>query len=210
MKLRRRMVWACWAVVCLLSPRAGAQSTADALLEAIAGGLDASPVILCEFTQTRRIASLKRPVVASGRLVFARGKGVWWQIERPYRFAYLLASDRVTEVSASGERVSRHVREVPGMAQAGRVFDALLRADLATLRTLFVVVPQGSAARWQAELKPRNPQVAAFVTRLAMKGGRFVEEIELEEANGDRTEIRLRNAHGASELAPADAAEFAP
>ncbi|KAB2838122.1 MAG: outer membrane lipoprotein carrier protein LolA, partial [Burkholderiales bacterium] len=74
----------------------------ERLLETIAAQLDTAPVVVAEFTQTRRISGLNQPVVSSGQVVFARGRGLVWQIERPIRHAYVFSAQGLTEVDAKG------------------------------------------------------------------------------------------------------------
>ncbi|MBI3149391.1 MAG: outer membrane lipoprotein carrier protein LolA [Betaproteobacteria bacterium] len=178
------------------------------LFEDIAAGLDPAAVIVSEFTQTRRIAALKQPVVSSGRVIFARGMGVVWQIERPYRYAYVLGAQGTTEVNAAGERLRRKASDAPALVSVGRVFEALLRADLVQLREHFHIELSGSPRDWRAELVPRESAMAGFMQRLVIKGGRQLAEIELGESNGDSTRIRLRHRESGASLAPADAALF--
>lgn len=200
---RGRMAWL--GLVLTISSATG--FAAD-LLEEIAAGLDPAPVIVSEFTQIRKIAALKQPVVSHGRVVFARGRGVIWQIERPYRYTYVLGSRKIAEIKANGERLEREPREVPGMAQASRVFEALLRADLSFLREQFHSELKGSRQAWVAELLPREAAAAGVVGRLVLKGGRQVNEIEFVETNGDSTVIRLRHSSSTQQLGAADAALF--
>lgn len=204
--LAMRLSFAYCALLCALFAIASAPARAADLLEEIAAGLDPASVIVAEFTQTRRIAALKKPVVSQGRVVFARGKGVIWQIERPYRYAYVLSPRKITEVRANGEKLEREAREVPGMAQASRVFEALLRADLDFLRQEFRIEAEGSPGAWAARLAPRDPAAAGVLGRLAMKGGRQVSEIEFVESNGDSTLLRLRHTFSGQQLGAADAA----
>lgn len=178
------------------------------LLEDIAAGLDPAAVIVSEFTQTRHIAALKQPVVSSGRVIFARGKGVVWQIERPYRYAYVLGSQATTEINAAGDRINRKSGGAPSLAPVSRVFEALLRADLVQLREHFHIELSGTPRDWRAELAPREAALAGFMQRLVIKGGRQLAEIEFGESNGDTTRIRLRHRESGASLAPADAALF--
>ena len=163
------------------------------------------PVVRAEFTQTRQMAAMKRPLVTSGRLVFARQQGVLWQIEQPYRMSYVLGEERIAEIGADGARRERRLRDVPGMAQVSRVLRALFGADTAVLQEHFDVVLRGDAAKWELDLKPKQAQLAQFITGLQVSGGRFIEAIRMDEAGGDTTQIRFRNSQAAT--AP-DAAEL--
>lgn len=191
------------------SASAGALANEDGLLEKIAAALEPAPVIVTEFTQTRRIAGLKQPVVSNGRVVFARGKGLVWQIERPYRYAYVFGANARVEIDAKGERRQRQSGETGGASQGAQVFDALLRGDLAALRGFFDVQVQGSPEAWTAQLRPRRGEVAGVLRQLSLKGGREVKEIALAETSGDFTLITLRLASRGDALSPADAQLFA-
>jgi hypothetical protein len=121
-----------------------------------------------------------------------------WQIEQPYRMSYVLSEEKMVEIGADGSRRERSLREVPGLAQIGRVFSALLGADTAALGKYFDASAQGGTVKWEIELKPRDPQLAQFLTRLQLSGGHFVDSIRIGEAGGDTTQIRFRNTQGAS------------
>jgi hypothetical protein len=174
----------------------------DALAR-IGAQIEQHAVVRAEFTQSKQMASLKRPLVTTGRLVFSRQHGVLWQIEQPYRMSYVLGTERIIEITADGSRRERALRDVPGLAQVGRVFRAMLGADTTALREIFEVSVQGNSAKWDIELKPRQTQLAQFLSGLQLSGGHFVESIRIAEAGGDVTQIRMRNTQGAS--APTEA-----
>lgn len=190
--------------------RAAAPADADTLAR-IGAQIEQHAVVRAEFTQSKRMAALKRPLVTTGHLVFSRRHGVLWQIEQPYRITYVLGEERIVEIAADGTRRERGLRDVPGMAQVGRVFRALLGANTAALGETFTVVVRGDPDKWEIDLKPRQAQLAQFLSGLHLAGGRFVENIRIDENGGagetgqqgskenskDSTQIRLRNAQSA-------------
>jgi hypothetical protein len=166
------------------------------VLVRIGAQIEQHTVVRAEFAQIKQMAALKRPLVNSGRLVFSRRHGVLWQIEQPYRMSYVLGEERIIEISADGARRERSLREIPGLAQVGRVFRAILGANAVALREIFDVSVQGDPTKWEIELKPRQAQLAQFLSSLKLSGGRFVENIRIEEVGGDETQIRFRNTQG--------------
>ena len=76
----------------------------DELLTRIAGQLDKHAVVRAEFSQSKQISGLKRPLQTSGQLIFSRQHGVLWQIEQPYKVGYILGEDKVVEIGADGSR----------------------------------------------------------------------------------------------------------
>lgn len=129
-----------------------------------------------EFVQTKQIAALKRPLVTMGRLTFSRTQGVLWQIEQPYRLSYVFSEERIVEIGSDGKRRVRETREVPGLTQIGRVFRAVLGANSDALREHFEVTAQGYLPKWAIGLKPRQTQLAQYLSGMQLSGGRFVEE----------------------------------
>ena len=179
-----------------------------ATMASIGEQIERQAVIRADFVQTKQMAALKRPLVTSGRLIFARQAGVLWQIEKPYRMSYVLGETRLVEIGADGARRVREARDVPGLAQVGRVFRALLGANDAALRDYFDATVQGDAGHWTMTLKPRAPQLAQYLGALQLSGGRYVDEISIIEAGGDHTRIVFSNSRGSDELEAAEAALF--
>jgi hypothetical protein len=181
----------------LCSFRLSSAAETDTLAR-IASQIEQYPVVRAEFVQSKQMAALKRPLITTGRLTYSRQHGVLWQIEQPYRMSYILGEERIVEIGSDGVRRERGLREVPGLAQVGRVFRAMLGANTAALQEYFDVELRGDTGKWEMSLKPRQAQLAQFLTGMQISGARFVEAIEIGEAGGDHTQIRLRNTQGAS------------
>jgi hypothetical protein len=187
-----------WLIFFLLPLSLQVLSAEPDTLSRIGAQMEQHPVVRAEFMQTKQMSALKRPLVTSGRLVFSRRYGVLWQIEQPYRMSYVLGEERIVEIAADGTRRERGLRDVPGLAQVGRVFRAMLGANTSALRELFVVRVQGGPDKWEIDLTPRQAQLAQFLSGLQLSGGRFVESLSISETGGDMTQIRFRNTQSAS------------
>jgi hypothetical protein len=187
-----------WLIFFLLPLSLQVLSAEPDTLSRIGAQMEQYPVVRAEFIQNKQMPALKRPLVTSGRLVFSRRHGVLWQIEQPYRMSYVLGEEHIIEIAADGTRRERGLRDVPGLAQVGRVFRAMLGANTGVLRELFEVSVQGDPDKWDIELKPRQVQLTHFLSGLQLSGGHFVENIRLSEPGGDTTQIRFRNMYVAS------------
>lgn len=162
-------------------------------LDQLTARLDQARVIHAEFTQTKTLQALKRPLRTSGRVVFARGQGVLWLIDKPYQASYALGAETVTEIGPDGARRVRAAREVPALAQVGRVFEAIFQGDVRGLEEHFEVKVGGDAEKWRVDLTPK-PALERFLKSIAARGGRFLDVIEVEETRGDRTRIEFHDA----------------
>ncbi len=166
--------------------------------------LDQAGVIHADFVQTKTLQALKRPLRTSGQLVFARGQGVLWRIEKPYQASYALSADSVTEIGPDGARRVRAARDVPALAQVGRVFQAIFQGDTQDLAEHFTVTVSGDTGHWRVNLAPK-PELARFLKSIVAHGGHFLDLIEVDEAQGDRTRIEFRNSRLDAPLTDAEA-----
>ena len=180
-----------------------------ALLDALAARFGKTAVVSSEFTQTRTLAALTRPVKSTGRLVYARDRGVIWQIEKPYRATYIIDDARIVEIDANNVRRERSTKEAPAVAEVGRVFRSIVSGDRKTLVEYFRVEATGDPQKWELRLAPRE-KVAPFLKGVVVRGGQFIDHISLTEPSGDRTDLAFERQRADAALAEADARLFAP
>jgi len=171
---------------------------------ALVAQLGAAAIVHVDFTQTRTLAALSRPLKATGSLVLARDQGVIWALKRPAAITYVMGPKGLMVVSADGRKDRRTAREAPMVAQLGQVFQSLIQGDLKGLETFFTVTGSGTPQRWELVLLPR-PQAAAFLKRVQLNGGRVMERIRIEEAAGDRMELSFDHARLEDPLTGAEA-----
>jgi hypothetical protein len=179
------------------------------LLDTLSARFGKTAVVSSEFVQTRTLAALTRPVRSGGRLVYARDRGVIWQIEKPYRATYVLEDARIVEIDANGVRRERSAKEAPAVAEVGRVFRSIVSGDRKTLVEYFRVAALGDPSKWELRLSPRE-KVAPFLKSVVVRGGVFIDYILLVEPSGDATELGFERQRGDAVLAEADARVFAP
>jgi len=161
-----------------------------------------------DFTQTRTLAALSRPLKASGSMVLSRDKGVIWALQRPVTLTYVMGPKGLTVINGDGTRERKTAREAPMVAQVSRIFQALAQGDWHVLDSFFRVTGSGQAEHWEVELLP-NAQAEAFVKRVRITGGRFIDRVRVDEPAGDRTELVFLHQRGDLPLSAAEAALLA-
>lgn len=182
------------------------------VLDKIGVKIQQYPVIRADFTQTKQMPALKRPLVTTGQLTFSRNDGVLWQIFQPYRMSYILGEDKIIEIDANGIRKEKGMRDVPGLAQIGRVFRAMLGADTSALRSYFDISThvgtQGETDKWQLLLKPRQSPLSKALSAIELSGSQFVESIISHETSGDTTTLRFNHTQGVPALSDVESQLF--
>jgi hypothetical protein len=180
----------------LLAPALSAQ---DAAAQALTAHLREAALVHLDFTQTRHLAALSRPLKASGSMVLARDQGVIWALARPVAITYVISPKGMLVVNPDGSEERKSVA-----AQMGRIFLAVTQGDWPALEGLFTVAGEGRPERWSVTLQPK-PQAAPFIKRIRLEGGRFVERIRIDEAGGDRQDLAFEHQRTDAPLTPAEA-----
>jgi len=156
-----------------------AVARAEDLADRIVAQLASYPVVRAEFVQERTVASLTKPVMSSGRLVFSR-EGLTWQVEAPVKAEMVFSANGPSDAGAA-------------QAEIGRLVRALVAGDLRELRQSFDIEPHGDLERWTLQLRPKTLEIAQYLRGIVLAGGQHLEAIDVVEANGDRLKVRMKN-----------------
>lgn len=149
-----------------------------------------APVLRGDFVQEKQVAGFRRPLRSSGRFLLVRGQGLAWDTREPFAGETVLAQGRLYTRDLDGRRrLLLDGAASPGAAAATALLLALLGGDLEALAADFELQERVDDAGWQLLLSPRPGPMQSAFTRLRLAGDRHVREVEVEEANGDRTLI---------------------
>lgn len=164
---------------------------AEDLAERVLARLASYPVVRADFVQERRLPSLARPVMSSGRMVLSREQGLLWQVEEPVKVAMVFTASGAATGGAAQAEMARLVR-------------AILSGDLGELRSTFALEPQGDLERWTIRLLPKARELAQHLRTIELAGGKHLETIAIDEASGERLIVRMHNFTVAAELQAAE------
>lgn len=139
------------------------------------------------FTQTRYLRSMNRPLIASGRFALQQG-ALYWNLEKPFASSLRITADGVSQWQGEDWRPAGTT--AANEAQT-RLFLAFLRADEATLSEYFSITAGGETAAWTLQLLPKTALMRQIFDRIDIRGGAYVEQVILEETQGDKSELRF-------------------
>ena len=145
------------------------------------------------FEQEKRIAGFKNPLRSQGSFLVARGKGVVWTTLKPFPSEVVITGGRILSRQRDGSsRVEVDGREQPALRSVNAMMFALVSGDVAALSSRFNTQVQAKAGNgWTLSLTPKSAALAKAFTRIVLNGDSYVREVEIEEANGDRTHLRF-------------------
>jgi hypothetical protein len=210
MKRRNFLIAAGLAPCAWLESARAAQSDTD-LVRAIAQRLTQGAGLRARFTQKRTMAALNAPQTSRGDVLIARDFGVIWRIAEPYRAAYVIGAQGVTELDPNDMHVlpsGKRTRAASGATQASAMARALASGDLSALYAQFDVRASGSPERWSLLLVPDQPQLRQVISSVRLEGGALLKSLSLNASNGDVTLIEFFDAVPFERLSDSDRAVF--
>lgn len=141
------------------------------------------------FIQTKSIAILRHPLVSDGEFLLVSDRGLYWQIDNPVKIRFLMNSQGIHPLDNSRQSPP------PAISQSlGPIFMAMVSGDVKTLAENFSLYFLGSADKWSIGLKPRSETfIDKAIEYIVLNGGQHIEDINIQESNGDTTQLQLKS-----------------
>lgn len=176
-------------------------------LPQLAAQLGKPAVVRGEFVQEKHLRSLPQPLVSRGHFVLAKQHGLLWLLQTPLRQDYRIDERGIARRDANGWQ---QLPQRSASAQQNRLFLAVLEGDSSGLQRDFDLALSGAADDWTLTLTPRAVLLKQIFDSIEIAGGELVQRIELHEAQGDRTVLRMTRSQPGDSLTDAERADFAP
>lgn len=179
-------------VLCALAFASLITATATAAtFDDVAERIERNPVLRGTFTQEKQVEGFRNPLRSAGHFVLAVEQGVLWETLKPFPSEVALTQTRIASRQPDGSwRIEADATNQPGLAAINATFFALMAGNVAALSTRFegeaTLLPEG---RWQLALTPKPGPLAQAFTALHIEGARFVEQVTLNDTQGDQTRI---------------------
>jgi hypothetical protein len=146
-----------------------------------------------DFVEQHFLAVLKRPVESFGVMTYDAPSRLEKRTVEPRPEKLVLDGDQLT-IERKGHTHVLELRAYPALIPFVESLRATLAGDLPALEREFKVDFAGTPGRWTLMLAPRDASIAKTVSRVRIEGaGDALLEIEILEANGDRSLMTLRD-----------------
>ncbi|MCL2308843.1 MAG: outer membrane lipoprotein carrier protein LolA [Proteobacteria bacterium] len=202
------LLLACFGL-CWLVPALPAQATDLALLTTIQSRLAIDTVIRGDFTQTRQLKGIKKPLIANGSFTVEKTHGVLWRTLKPFPQTTRITQGEILQ--KDGDRVLMNLRadQEPAVNAISRVLFSLFAGDLSALAEYFEYQGQlNGKTGWQVHFTPRDAGLKAVIGALSLEGDNVVRQVTLTSAAGDITRITFSNTVTDSALTADERAQF--
>ncbi|EFO7855739.1 outer membrane lipoprotein carrier protein LolA [Salmonella enterica] len=177
-----------WLVVLpLLSPFVSAVT-----LDELQQRFTEQPVVRAHFDQTRTIKNLPQPLRSQGEMLIARDTGLLWDQKTPFPMLLMLDDKRMVQVINHQPAQVITAENNPQMFQFNHLLRALFQADRKVLEQNFRIDFQDKGqGRWTLRLTPTTTPLDKIFATIDLAGQTWLESIQLNDKQGDRTDIAL-------------------
>lgn len=150
------------------------------------------PVIRAHFDQTRTIKELPQPLRSQGQMLIARDQGLLWDQTSPFPMQLLLDDKRMVQVINGQPPQIITAENNPQIFQFNHLLRALFQADRKVLEQNFrVEFADKGEGRWTLRLTPTTTPLDKIFNTIDLAGQTYLESIQLNDKQGDRTDIAL-------------------
>ncbi|EFE3177234.1 outer membrane lipoprotein carrier protein LolA [Escherichia coli] len=150
------------------------------------------PVIRAHFDQTRTIKDLPQSLRSQGQMLIARDQGLLWDQTSPFPMQLLLDDKRMVQVINGQPPQIITAENNPQMFQFNHLLRALFQADRKVLEQNFrVEFADKGEGRWTLRLTPTTTPLDKIFNTIDLAGKTYLESIQLNDKQGDRTDIAL-------------------
>jgi hypothetical protein len=182
------------AAINLMLPAQAADAPAQWGIERLMQQLSEVQHSQAHFVEHKYLKVLKAPLVLSGTLTYTRPGRLEKRTLKPKPETLAVAGDTLTlEQPARKERRVLKLQDYPVLWGFVESIRATLGGDIGALQRFYRVDLEGGAAKWQLYLVPRDRKMNEIISLIRIGGSQVhVDTIEVQEANGDRSVMKIR------------------
>lgn len=173
------------------------QTDLSALLNSLGKKVSDFKTLKTDFTQEKEMAMFKQKVVLRGRIYIRKPNELAWHVDSPLRYSVLITdrfirqwdedTDKVQEVSLAKNPIFQNVLKQLTVWFSGEYGSLLLDNDIRLVTNAPLVI----------EFKPKESNISRKIIKaitITFRDDRtYLQQIRIQELNGDATTIRFTN-----------------
>ncbi len=165
-------------------------------------------IVSGEFRQQRQLTGLPRALESSGRFVFWRGHGLYWETLLPfYQATTFTVGDVIHWTSENGPPLDAGPED-PVQNYVSKVMLSLFSADPGALDRFFASQWRSVDDDWSLQLEPAHEGVARVIKTIRLEGDQYLRRLSVTSANGDRNVLMLEQISAPIAISPAQCRRF--
>ena len=174
----------------LLVGVARGETEAQLTLADVVARLGESAVIRGNYTQTREIALLSKPLESHGDFILSEQGLFWRQQSRPASIV-IANGDRLVQQIGDGAPEVSDDSSNPMVLPFSRIFLGIFSGDEESLRTHFEITFSTTGEVWELGLTPVTEPMSLAIQTINLRGREYIENLTVVNRSSDQTVIRF-------------------
>ena len=142
-----------------------------------------------DFFQTKKVAALSRPLKSQGGIWVIDDQRLIWQVQKPIKSTLVISKGKLKRFSHKD--IVQPDIDSPIAANISRLMFGLFTGQLNGLQSAFEQKFSCADNRWYLRLVPTTKMFSKIFAGITLTGGKQLDNILIEERNGDTTAIQL-------------------
>lgn len=152
-----------------------------------------------EFKQEKKIKAIKRPLISSG-LLLVTPTGICWSTQRPFESTMKITPVGIVQKVGTNDKTEKKASDKMEIRSFIKIMMALFSADEQSLNREFHLYFKGDLNQWSLGLKPKRKIMGKILSSIIISGSNDIENIVINEANGDMSNIHITGSSSQTEL----------
>lgn len=195
-------------LLCLLATLAfaGENESSKAALASLEN-LSRNAVVYGDFKQVKHIQKISRDFESTGKFVIAKGKGIVWDVEKPFKNSLVITDSRMVERSASGAVSSIDASQNAVFAEFSKTIQSVFSGNVSLLEQNFTVSFSSRGGQWVMTLVPKEKSIRQVIGSIELSGNGTLSSVVILDADSNTLTYSFENQKNGSALS-ADQQKF--
>jgi len=174
----------------LLFGLARGEPQAQLTLADVVARLGTPAVIRGNYTQTKEIALLSRPLESHGDFILSK-LGLFWRQQSPPAGIVIADGKRLVQQIGDGDPEVTDDSSNPMALPFSRIFLGIFSGDEESLRTHFEITFSATGEAWEIGLVPTTEPMSLAIESIILYGREHIEDLTVVNRSSDKTVIRF-------------------
>ncbi|WP_440993452.1 outer membrane lipoprotein carrier protein LolA [Cysteiniphilum litorale] len=143
------------------------------------------------FTQTRFMKLLSKPLKSSGRFELSKTQGLKWLQEEPFQSTLIVTEDSIKQSIEGKTAVVITKKEQPIVFSFTTVFLSIFKGNTDALKQYFKIYFMQNGDTWHIALKPLGAPLDKAIQSIEMTGTKYASRIFVNESQGNQMLIEF-------------------
>ncbi|THB67356.1 MAG: outer membrane lipoprotein carrier protein LolA [Gammaproteobacteria bacterium] len=146
-----------------------------------------------DFTQIKMVKGISISLKSTGIFSYVKDDKLVWHLQKPIENVYSIEYDQINKKSAIEDIVDGMQTTSDQYQNIVTMFLDMFSGNWSVLEKYFSISGDSNESGWRVKLTPTDELFKSMFISLTLQGDQYIDNMQIEEKNGDRTRIEFSN-----------------